>query len=146
MLMHTVRRLLFFFSFCFFSVQLSLAQYRLELKGDAVSIKYKKEFADSVLLKKEIAKIINEVQKDGFIAASADSIAKDSNSYNVYLHKGNRYKWARITGGNIDERILNETGNSEKNGVAARSVHHVWHKCLSRFCIGTRTTVTPLPK
>ncbi|HRC91906.1 MAG TPA: hypothetical protein PLQ16_07095, partial [Bacteroidia bacterium] len=95
-------------------MQLSFAQYRLELKGDVVSIKYKKEFADSVLLKKEITKIINEAQKEGFIAASADSLAKDGNIYSVYLHKGNRYKWARITGGNIDERVLNETGNSEK--------------------------------
>jgi len=114
MLMHLLRHLLLFFSICFFYVQLSFAQYRLELKGDVVSIKYKKEFADSVLLKKEITKIINEAQKEGFIAASADSLAKDGNIYSVYLHKGNRYKWARITGGNIDERVLNETGNSEK--------------------------------
>lgn len=146
MCMHTVRKFLFNFSICFLSVNLSLAQYRLVFNGDPVSVKYKKEFGDSVLLKKEIARVINEFQKDGFIAASADFLVKDSNIYSVYLHKGNRYRWARIAGGNIDERVLNETGNSEKNGVAARSVHPNWHKCLDRFCSGMRITATPLLK
>lgn len=114
MCMHTVRKFLFNFSICFLSVNLSLAQYRLVFNGDPVSVKYKKEFGDSVLLKREIARVINEFQKDGFIAASADFLVKDSNIYSVYLHKGNRYRWARIAGGNIDERVLNETGNSEK--------------------------------
>lgn len=96
----------------------ALSQYELKISGDHLpAVKYKSNLTDSVLVIKEINKLLNQYQSDGYLAASVDSVSFNQHKVNATIVIGERYKWAALSRGNVDERIWNETGRSEKRWV-----------------------------
>lgn len=98
-----------------------LAQYELTVAGDRLpSVKYKTILADSGLVVKEINKILFQLRSDGYLAVSADSVIFNQHKVRAYIVTGERFKWASLSRGNVDERVWNETGRSEKRWVNTR--------------------------
>lgn len=79
------------------------------------SIKYKKIFTDSLSLKKEMAKVQQNLYEKGFLSASFDSIQFNNTSVNAYLKKGNQYHWANLSFINFDKNILSRIGIKSQN-------------------------------
>jgi outer membrane protein assembly factor BamA len=65
-------------------------------------------------LKTDIISSINQLQQQGFLTSTADSIIVDSSLYHVHLHLGKTYKWTSLTNQNIDEEILSKLGFRDK--------------------------------
>lgn len=58
---------------------------------------------------------LSELNALGYLTASMDSIVKkDSLTYHSYYSAGNKYRWAGISPGNVDEGILSEIKFREK--------------------------------
>ena len=51
---------------------------------------------------------------EGYIAASIDSVARDSMQLYAYYTLGSKYFWALLKGGNVEEEILSSIGYREK--------------------------------
>src|SRR4029077_13731205 len=49
-----------------------------------------------------------------YLSASFDSIAEDTALLKVYLFHGDKYEWAYLNKGNIDEEVLSQLGFREK--------------------------------
>ncbi len=115
---------------CFFSLFLLLvsidvakAQYELKIVAAPIdaekmqAIKFKSFFTDSVARQQEVRKIIGQLYAKGFLATSVDSMEQQDKKLTVYVTINNKYKWVRLQRGNVDERVLNETGKSEKRWI-----------------------------
>jgi outer membrane protein assembly factor BamA len=70
----------------------------------------KKNFTDSFSVKKELQQAILKLNNSGYLAASFDEIKFDSSSYTAKLFLGNRYQWASLSKGNVDEGFISGTG------------------------------------
>jgi outer membrane protein assembly factor BamA len=77
-------------------------------------ITYKKEFSDSLSLRKERDRFLLRLYDLGYLAASMDSTVKDSLTHTSFLSIGKPYKWIRLSPGNVDEGILSETNFRER--------------------------------
>ena len=77
-------------------------------------LSYKKEFSDEAGRDKEIQRLLFNFYEKGYLAAHIDSIARDSVLATCYLTKGPKYKWAKLSPGNVDEGILSTIGFREK--------------------------------
>ncbi|HXP51805.1 MAG TPA: BamA/TamA family outer membrane protein [Bacteroidia bacterium] len=75
---------------------------------------YQRKFDQPIQRTKELQRFLFALYDDAYLAASIDSIAKDSVSQKVFLSHGNRYEWASLTKGNVDEGILSQVGYSER--------------------------------
>ena len=51
---------------------------------------------------------------EGYIAASIDSVVRDSMHLHAYYTLGSKYFWALLKGGNVEEEILSSIGYREK--------------------------------
>lgn len=71
-------------------------------------INYKKKFASAVERERELQKTLFYLYDNAFLAASYDSVIRDSLSLKAYIHTGEQYKWASLKRGNVDEGILSE--------------------------------------
>jgi outer membrane protein assembly factor BamA len=69
-----------------------------------------KLFRDSFVLKKELQQIILKLNNSGYLTASFDEIGFDSTSFTAKLFLGNRYQWASLAKGNVDEGFISGTG------------------------------------
>lgn len=63
---------------------------------------------------KELNSFLLSLYEQGFLAASIDSLKKDSLNLIAYLQPGDHYEWAEIRKGNVEEALLSEIGFSEK--------------------------------
>jgi outer membrane protein assembly factor BamA len=81
-----------------------------------------KKQADSVSAIRELNQMLAKLFDNGYLAASIDSLSGTKDSIYVLLEPGNRYKWAKLINGNVDEGILSEAGFREKfyNDVALK--------------------------
>jgi outer membrane protein assembly factor BamA len=52
--------------------------------------------------------------KQGYLAASIDSVVKDSATVTAYFVLGQQYKFVKLHKGNLDKYLMNEVGFSEK--------------------------------
>jgi outer membrane translocation and assembly module TamA len=69
-----------------------------------------KSFPDSFSVKKEMQQIILRLNNSGYLTASFDEVSHDSVSYSAKLFLGNRYQWASLSKGNVDEGFISGTG------------------------------------
>lgn len=109
------------FVLSFFSSQ---AQYKLSVKfcGDEKNITpemekmlpHKKEFNDSLSRSKELQKIIDIFRSQGFLSAGIDSLQSDSMLLSVCIRPGEKYRWLKLSPGNVDEGILHSAGYNQK--------------------------------
>ncbi|NVO01898.1 MAG: hypothetical protein HXX09_04280 [Bacteroidetes bacterium] len=76
---------------------------------------YKKVFNDSIQRSKEIGSVISFFYKNGYLAASIDSIENRKDTVIVFLNYGEKYVWAELSKGNVENGILNEINLKNKN-------------------------------
>jgi outer membrane protein assembly factor BamA len=112
-----------FFIFAFFVFGFCSAQVTYTLKlvsadplweGMDKQLNYKKKFYSEAEREKEIKNILPQLFKSGYLASRIDSLSKDSLSLMAHVTLGEKYKWARISAGNVDEEILSATGFRDK--------------------------------
>ncbi len=78
------------------------------------SLKFKNSFSDSVQRLKEITKTLNVLYGSGYLTAAVTGSERISNTLNVYLKTGMKFKWVSLSRGNVDEGILSLTGIRER--------------------------------
>jgi outer membrane protein assembly factor BamA len=77
-------------------------------------IKYRQNFPDSLSPKSELYHIMNDLHKEGYLAASIDSVFYEAKSIIAYLLIGERYEWSSLGRGNVNDLVLEKTGFKEK--------------------------------
>ncbi|MFA4852685.1 MAG: BamA/TamA family outer membrane protein [Bacteroidales bacterium] len=75
---------------------------------------YKKEFKDTLSRKEELNDLLYTLWQDGYMAASIDSLIKDSITILAYLNIGEKYLWVNLKKGNVENALLQEAGYKEK--------------------------------
>jgi outer membrane protein assembly factor BamA len=71
-------------------------------------------FKDTLSLKRELQKMILKLQSSGYLASSVDSMHIDSSDYTAFFFLGEKYKWAQLEKGNVDDAFLSGTGYRQK--------------------------------
>jgi len=71
-------------------------------------------FKDSIGARKELQKIISNLQSNGYLSSSFDSVHYDSTGCIAYLYLGDKYHWASLRKGNVDDIYLTGTGFRNK--------------------------------
>ncbi len=93
-------------------------------QDDAILIekkyKLKETYANDVELQRTLQALILRLQGAGYIEASVDSQKTVADTSHVYLHIGNKYEWATLDKGNIEDELLQQIGFKEKfyNGTS----------------------------
>lgn len=54
----------------------------------------------------QIRKIVPQLQKEGYLSSSIDSISIDNSRYDLYLHCGHKYRWAVLEMSSIPSGVL----------------------------------------
>ena len=57
---------------------------------------------------------IEDLNKEGYLSASVDSIVGDSTNQVVYFFVGSKYEWTELNTDSVDEEILSQTGFRDK--------------------------------
>lgn len=78
-------------------------------------IEFDENIQDTPSLTATLRKILKDLQAQGYLAASVDSILlKDSLTYLAHLHIGQAYEWLQLRNGNVDEAWLSKAGFREQ--------------------------------
>ncbi len=77
-------------------------------------IDYGKNFYTKEARNKELQQVLFTVFDNAYLAAQYDSLKEDSTRLTAYLNLGDRYKWANLKHGNVDEGVLSQIGFREK--------------------------------
>ena len=99
---------------------LGFSQVRLQVISVDSSSEYlsnfelETEFPTQNQAKKAVTAIIPKLISDGYISASLDYWKCDSINCVASFYIGNRYKWAKLSKGNIDEYALSQVGFRDK--------------------------------
>lgn len=98
-----------------------MAQFSLHIErtdsnaaADKIPMDYKKSFSSGTERDKELNTFLLSLYSRGYLAASFDSLKKDSLALIAYLRLGEYYEWAEIRKGNVDQALLSEIGFHEK--------------------------------
>lgn len=112
-LLHFINRtlLLALFSTCFsmFSAAQNLQLNIVQKDSAKFFIKkknYQTNFADTLLLQKELQQILNSLNSKGYLSARFDSIKTDSTSVTAWLRTGNIYKWGSISINQVEKNAI----------------------------------------
>lgn len=62
----------------------------------------------------ELQALIATLYKEGYLAASIDSLAPENDALKAYVHIGKHFSWAHLKSGNVDEEILSSIRFREK--------------------------------
>jgi outer membrane protein assembly factor BamA len=82
--------------------------------SDFNKVDYNKRFNDKSLIDKEINRVYRLFVRDGFIAASIDSVKRDSCNYVAYIHVGKKYQWINLFCDKKDRPIISKLGYGER--------------------------------
>jgi outer membrane protein assembly factor BamA len=77
-------------------------------------LKLKNSYSSRKNIEKELDVVVSQMQNEGYLLASLDTLDCDSMHCRALLHSGEKYKWAHLKRGNVDENILAYTGFNEK--------------------------------
>ena len=77
-------------------------------------IKYKNSYSTKAEIEKELNLIISQLRNEGYLLALLDTLICDSLECKAVLQMGDKYKWAHLQKGNVDENILASTGFHER--------------------------------
>ena len=69
---------------------------------------------DSILAIKELRNHIMALHKLAYLSATVDTIDGTSDSLLAYVYCGAKYRWAKLSKGNIGDNLLDKTGFKEK--------------------------------
>ena len=97
------------------------AQHKIVLKVDVSDnhsfikkLKIKPFYESKKAVEEELNNIISSFRSEGYLLADIDSVKYDSLFCSASLHSGAKYKWARLSKGNLDDDLLAETGFHER--------------------------------
>lgn len=79
-----------------------------------IRIKQPRGGVDSTNLNTYLAALRYDIIKDGFLAASFDTVIRSGDTAVAQLVAGRRYKWANLTRGNVREEMLGKAGYRQK--------------------------------
>ena len=100
-------------------------------------IPYKKIFYNKSEREKELQNILFTCYDNSFLTATFDSIIVDSSSLIAYLNFGEKYKWAYLKNGNVDEGVLSEIGFREKlyanKPIYFKDLKHIQEKLITYY-------------
>jgi outer membrane protein assembly factor BamA len=77
-------------------------------------INYKTRFPSKAEALKELSSVITSLHADGYLLAGSDSIVQDSLVVTAYVRQNGRYKFARLSRGNLDPGLASKFGASER--------------------------------
>lgn len=107
--------IIFFFNLLCVNSIYSQTFWKLNVQATDLRIpSYQHKHNDTLSMHKELIRLLKFVQQKGYLAASIDSIQKDSTSWFAILNFGPQFRWARLSPGNINMRYLARTGFREK--------------------------------
>lgn len=91
---------------------LSIEQLDPEVPGPKLGtiINYRLSYPTSFEREQTLQNILSELHEAGYLAASADSLERDSNHLTAFIRLGHTYKWASLKRGNVEDYILQRTG------------------------------------
>lgn len=96
-----------------------MAQMKYRLKVEASdkpstfyvkAFSYKTEFKDSLKSEREWKSLFNSIREHGYLAASIDSIVKDSDACHIYMYIGQPFDKLILSNGNVDQGLLSAAG------------------------------------
>lgn len=76
--------------------------------------RFRTEHPDSAAAAKTAEDLLRQLQRDGFLAASIDSLQLASDTLVPYFHVGAHYRWAWLRPGNVPEVWLTKAGFRER--------------------------------
>ena len=76
--------------------------------------KKRTQVADSISATMLAQEKIIQLQDEGFLTASIDSISKSNDTLVFYLNKGEQFRWIKLGPGNINEAVLSRIGYRDK--------------------------------
>ena len=95
--------------------------YHLQLHAldkDSLFIKEKLDYttihSDSLSVLLELRQILNQLQQKAYWEASVDGWLIQDSLYQVWLHIGKSYQWAKLKNGNVEQSFLNQVGFRER--------------------------------
>jgi len=82
-----------------------------------------------------LKQMLSELREEGYLLASIEDWKVDSNHVEVNLYLGNKYQWANLDAGNVDEIVLSKVGYRERlyrsRPFKYREVNHLMEEILS---------------
>ena len=57
---------------------------------------------DSLIINRHLREVLDNLQQKGYLAASIDSFNFSSNKITAYCHKGNQFKWVKVSFDSVD--------------------------------------------
>src|SRR5258706_13485326 len=106
----------------FFIAYPSHAQYQLHIvyvDKDTVfnkeSLKLQTNFPNITSCAHYVNKLPSQLNQQGYIAASVDSVSYDSSFATIHLYTGKKQHWVRLQTDSIDKAALDESGFINKN-------------------------------
>lgn len=97
------------------SVQLSL--WRIDSTNSAPTVILPYKYNKEQDLVQEVQNILPNLQAQGYLSASIDSIAISENRYQVFYFQGPQYRWAKLSLDSISRALLIATNSSEQQFV-----------------------------
>lgn len=78
------------------------------------NVEYQTTFSDTLSLYDQLANLRLQLNGQGYLEASTDSLMWRDSTATAYFHLGNQYKWAFLENGNVERAFLEQTGFREK--------------------------------
>lgn len=110
-----------FIFFILFAPALVFSQNKIMLSLEtqdfaALQKKYKLKtvYAGEAELSRALQALVLKLQANGFIEASVDSQRMQGDTAFVYLHVGDKYAWAALSKGTVEDELLQQIGFKEK--------------------------------
>lgn len=77
-------------------------------------IKFEYSFKDTSELQNQLFDILKQLHARAYLTASVDTFFRDSSAYTAYLFVGERYEWASLANGNVNQAFLSAIGFRER--------------------------------
>ncbi|MFI5134939.1 MAG: hypothetical protein ACHQD9_03700, partial [Chitinophagales bacterium] len=77
-------------------------------------LSYRNSFTDTLSRHKELQSLLGKLYKNGYLEATFQTLKKDSNALAATLYVGEKWGWASLKNGNVDDVILNRIGFRER--------------------------------
>ncbi|MBI3883386.1 MAG: hypothetical protein HY305_04005 [Sphingobacteriales bacterium] len=106
---------------------------------DPLSLKLQTSFNSVAICTDYISTLSSQLNLKGYIAASIDSVALDSNFATINLYLGKRQSWIQLNVDSIDKKALYESGFLSKNFISKPAnfvqLQHIQQRILNLYTI-----------
>ena len=75
---------------------------------------YETEFLDTFSLYNQLSNLRLQLNGQGYLEASTDSLVWQDSTAIAHFHLGKQYEWAFLKNGNVENTLLEQTGFREK--------------------------------